>query len=174
MPVNFTSSKAVFLRRLKTLHMVNCGLTNLDVSSWNFPSLESLIVSHNQLIAIPVGLGKFRSLTNLNIDYNEIECFDFSQFKGLDNLEHLSVGHNKVQELIAGDSTLLASLISLKLNFNRLEDLEALPLQDLPALESLDLSGNNLPWCQTYDLFLGTGKRFALYANPFNCSDEIE
>lgn len=110
---------------------------------------------------------KFRCLTYLNLDHNQLTG---SGLAGLTQLPHLSVlrlNHNRIADLLPGcvaadeDATYprqdaitpgqaggtvgsLARLEVLQLGFNQISDLSSLGLHRLPALKVLYLQGNDV------------------------------
>ncbi|XP_055611784.1 leucine-rich repeat transmembrane neuronal protein 3-like [Uranotaenia lowii] len=167
--IKIIASKTVFLEKLRSFHIVDCNMTELDASKWNFPSLQSLTLSHNQLSRIPVGLNNFENLTYLNIDYNQLDSFDFSVFEGFDYLQILSLNHNQLRTFKVGDSIRLPSLSALYLSYNRLNGVEELLKLDLPALEEVDLTLNDLTWSKELDQLVSRSKSFCFDVNSPNC-----
>lgn len=146
-----------------------CLLTHSLVSSLGCPSSCSCLKNHakcsdNGLINIPQGIPPW--ITDVDFQKNGISEIRPSDFKGLDNIEHLNINENKLRSINGSVFGHLTSLQSLKLDNNELQAIPVFPhkseikelslsnnkivtisslaLEHMPNLRVLDLSGNSI------------------------------
>lgn len=137
----------------------NIGIFATDEA---FPNLKWLDVSANKFTSFPAF--KVPKLEYLDISYNKLEkvdegwqtherlrivkCVDnkfknLAVFKNLPALEELNMTSNMVSTLTG--ELALPKLRKLNLKRNKISKVEEEGIPDLPALEKLNLHGNNLP-----------------------------
>lgn len=131
------------------------SLLSLDLSDMNIPTLkdyfqsqqfynlESLDLSGNVLRAVEAGTLSFmEKLLHLDLSSNKISFIQ--SLTGLDNLESLNLGHNRLSLINLTTFDGLQNLKTLDLSFNSLTTLSGEPFQNLWYLETWDISHNKL------------------------------
>ncbi|XP_076261026.1 nischarin-like [Rhynchophorus ferrugineus] len=126
---------------LETLDLSNNNLTEIDHTINLARSLKNLILDHNKISTIS-DLTQLTNLTSLSIEYNLITvCNDLHTRLG--NVKSLNMAQNNV--VTTKGFYKLYSLENLNLNCNKISDISELQyLGNLPCLENLILSGNNV------------------------------
>lgn len=119
----------------------------MELTPENCTDLESLDISHNQIVSLPEELGNCETLRRLLLSHNRLDRI-FDNCRSLSSLTVLDIRNNLVREI---PSTLFAStplLQILQLDNNRLEEIGG-DVHELARLETLTASGNrisNIPW----------------------------
>ncbi len=146
------------LNGIKKLYITDCGLKSLeDLSMTEFGGVESLILSGNRLKTVPILY--MPKLQYIDISNNELE--EAGNLAILGNLEVILLQNNKISsifdfsayprllsinlsnnEIVTISRLSSASLVYLNLGNNKLETLSG--LEEVPKLEFIDLSGNQL------------------------------
>ncbi|XP_064003860.1 type III endosome membrane protein TEMP isoform X2 [Pogoniulus pusillus] len=120
----------------------------------NFPSLHSLNLSNNALLALSPGIfSNLGALHMLDLSSCSITYLHKDTFKGLGNLHSLLLRNNSLQELGVPFFLPLKSLFHLDLQHNALVSADTWSLQLLEAVPRVQLEGN--PWvcnCTVYPL----------------------
>lgn len=120
----------------------------------NFPSLHSLNLSNNALLALSPGIfSNLGALHMLDLSSCSITYLHKDTFKGLGNLHTLILRNNSLQELEVPFFLPLKSLFHLDLQHNALVSADTWSLQLLDAVPWVQLEGN--PWvcnCTVYPL----------------------
>ncbi|CAG9772838.1 unnamed protein product [Ceutorhynchus assimilis] len=101
-------------------------------------------VSNNMLKNIDGAVFNKQSLKTLNISYNYLSDFDFSQLGNLTGLEYLRFDHNVLSSLPINAFYNLNKLTLLDLSFNQIKQIPFGLFNDLSELTDLDLSNNNM------------------------------
>ena len=158
-------------QQLRTLAVTHVGLTSLAALGGALATcvaLESLSLSHNRLVDVPLGMlgGGTSALTSLDLSHNRLDALP-AAVREMTALRELRVRHNRLDTLplfninvalhsldlssnhfgewpAALDETLLRACRQLLLADNKLTLVPALLLARLPALEYLSLHGNAL------------------------------
>lgn len=130
------------LINLQDLDLSNNCLVSLHIKH-PLQSLKELILSHNELGALPALKG-LPELTHLAVANNSLVTLDSKSFSAVQKLKDLDLRGNQLrtlpQEVFAG----LTALEDLDISDNQLEELPKELLQDLQSLQTLWLSGNRL------------------------------
>jgi hypothetical protein len=117
---------------------------------------QSLVLSRRGITGIKAGaLNDAPGVKKLRLSLNNIEILPMAAFGGASGLEVIHLGRNKIEFLEAAALRNLVHLKRLDLDENSLSSLENFngTLNDLPSLEFLDVSGNDVT-CE--DLHFGT------------------
>lgn len=100
-------------------------------------NLKELHLNHNDIQTIENGaFADLSMLTTLNLDHNKIKTLNDLVFDGLISLEELSVAQNQIEK-IGNSMWMLTAVKSIRLNFNKVEDIDFLKFSELPKLEKL-------------------------------------
>lgn len=108
-------------------------------------SLELLKLDHCRMKAVPSrALKQLTSLKRLNLNGNRIHRIEAEDLSGLSSLEHLALDDNRLLHLAPdGLSKVAGTLQYLSMRDMNLKVIPLEPLQDLVALEWLDVSENS-------------------------------
>eukprot|EP00284_Hemiselmis_tepida_P016501 CAMPEP_0174918548 /NCGR_PEP_ID=MMETSP1355-20121228/3142_1 /TAXON_ID=464990 /ORGANISM="Hemiselmis tepida, Strain CCMP443" /LENGTH=215 /DNA_ID=CAMNT_0016163727 /DNA_START=72 /DNA_END=715 /DNA_ORIENTATION=- len=103
-------------------------------------NLTSVSLSHNSLTALPLPASSLPSLTELNVNYNQLSSLSF--LAACPTLHRLFAARNTLTSLAPLEAC--AELHAVCVSGNSLEDLGGClaPLKRLTALEELELDGN--------------------------------
>ncbi|KFV68477.1 Leucine-rich repeat-containing protein 19, partial [Dryobates pubescens] len=120
----------------------------------HFPSLHSLNLSNNALLALSPGIfSNLRALRLLDLSSCSITYLHTDTFKGLGNLHTLLLRNNSLQQLEVPFILQLKALFHLDLQHNALVSVDTWSLQLMEVVPQVQLEGN--PWvcnCTTYPL----------------------
>ncbi|CAB4044675.1 leucine-rich repeat-containing 57 [Paramuricea clavata] len=105
------------------------------------PTVRTMDLSKNQLTAIPVALGNFTELKQLNAEHNEIGNLP-NELTGMKKLENLQLGYNRIQEIPSSYSK-FKNLKSIYIQNNKLT-IFPICLCELRHLDVIDLSENKI------------------------------
>uniref|UniRef100_A0A8C3UL57 Leucine rich repeat containing 43 n=1 Tax=Catharus ustulatus TaxID=91951 RepID=A0A8C3UL57_CATUS len=143
---------------VKSLRILDKGVSAVDEGLLQFQQLEELILSANHISRVS-SAHLPRTLKVLELCYNAVGDLQDLCAQPPPELQHLGLGYNRL--LLAASppslgSLLRPNLISLDLSFNSLTDLPGLvsQLSTLPNLHILLLQGNPLALTPTYRGFL--------------------
>ena len=78
----------------------------------------------------------------LKVSGNKLEKVDLGDLANLSNLRELDLSFNKIEKVKC--SKVIASLLSLNLENNKINDISELTVKSLPCLNSLMIANNNL------------------------------
>ena len=145
------------LTNLRELYLDSNNLTNAGLASSAFSSaaaLKDLILSNNQLTALPENLPK--SLENIRVGGNLISVISPASLQDLDNLLILDLSHNKLE--------------SSSINFDQLKELKTLELdnnflQNVPAYLPANLSELRLASNKIQYIFFESGDGHGSFNN---------
>jgi TIR domain/Leucine rich repeat/Leucine Rich Repeat len=123
---NIQLNKNLFpnLTNLQKLRLSNCEIEMLhdDVDYfYNFPNLQQLVLSNNQLLHIPKNA--FKSLPKLevlDIDNNHIDSWNSSLFTYNKEMKHLSMDNNQICYMTNATASDMLSMKLLSFQFNPL------------------------------------------------------
>uniref|UniRef100_A0A182SKA9 Leucine rich immune protein (Coil-less) n=1 Tax=Anopheles maculatus TaxID=74869 RepID=A0A182SKA9_9DIPT len=122
---------------LKYLSVSENLLLAFDCCSWNpIRTLVSLSIGRNRLKEVPRCLITFANVKSIDFSYNVISHIDMQDFDGLNHLEELDLGGNKLLTFEFRQELMLPNLIRLRLHEScicRLNDSEAV-LERMPNL----------------------------------------
>ncbi|XP_055538820.1 leucine-rich repeats and immunoglobulin-like domains protein 1 [Wyeomyia smithii] len=104
--------------------------------------LMSLNLTSNKLTDVSV-LQRFTQLRVLNINVNSLDRLSMNTFSGMKELRHLSLANNQLETIETDETFQLLKLRYLSLAGNKISELN-IEKWELPSLEDLDLSRNNL------------------------------
>lgn len=121
--------------------------------------------------------GAFADLSNLKLlylDHNEIKVLNDHTFIGLTDLRVLSLGHNHIN-IIADSMASLTSVEEIRLDFNKIHDLNLLKFSELPALRKLNLKASivSLEHVDANSLSPSNSKLTYLDISTNNLTDEV-
>ncbi|KAG8519767.1 Toll-like receptor 8 [Galemys pyrenaicus] len=141
-------------------------------------NLSRLDLAFNNLQRIPneVFLNLPRSLTELYLNNNMLNFFNWTLLQHFPRLRLLDLSGNQLSSLTSSLSTVTSSLQTLLLRQNRISQLPAGFLSEASSLVHLDLSSNLL---KTVNKSTGQGKAainlavLDLRGNPFECTCDI-
>ncbi len=125
------------------------GLKSLDIlnEQQNPELISNLLLNNNRLNRLYKNdFYGFIQLTELRLDFNEIEYLEFNCFNSLNNLTILKLNNNHLTQLLTGQFYNLVNLKQLDLSRNEIKFVDAfnLPFLNLFHLFELDLTENNL------------------------------
>ncbi|XP_015794717.1 chaoptin-like [Tetranychus urticae] len=149
------------LRTLKVLGLASNRLTELtadDLPKSLSNSLRTLNLTDNRLTnLLPGSLSHLTQLTELYLGHNQLTHLRPNAMEGLNFLEILDLSSNLLDNVPIETLNGLRKLRKLYLGSNLIEILEkdGLGLGDLPSLEYLDLSRNNLVSLGDHHVFTG-------------------
>ncbi|OQS03386.1 inositol polyphosphate multikinase [Thraustotheca clavata] len=124
---------------LKSLSLIDCGLTKLDASLALAPSLQTLNLSSNHLTSLS-HLENCTQLTHLNVSNNDLAHLDGAH-RYLANVNAFILHHNKLQSVKGIEK--MYGLQTLDIGHNQFEKLvDISSLGSLPLLQNLTLQGN--------------------------------
>ena len=132
--------------QLKALVLSSNSLTELPYME-DKPHLNSLIVSHNNLSALPDSISSLSSLTKLSCAHNSLTAEGLPDLSNLSELREVRMnGNAQLSSLPSHFSTWGASKLEIldlsKCNFSSWDSLEALEGQE--ELSNVNLRGNPL------------------------------
>jgi len=99
-----------------------------------------VVIARNAFVALQK-MG-FTNLTNLNLNYNDIQSIDPGAFAGLERLEILNISSNQIESFGPDRLVGLNGLKHLDGSGNQLQAIDAGAFAHMPQLETLDLRGN--------------------------------
>ena len=134
--VNIYNNSFEGLPYLSNLNLGSNSLAHLPADAFNSNKLQSLDLSFNHIVQLPI-LPK--SLKSLNLRNNDIVNIYNNSFVGLSHLSNLNLGSNSLAHL-PEDAFTSNKLQSLDLSFNYIVQLPILP----NSLSSLNLRNNNI------------------------------
>jgi hypothetical protein len=182
------------LTELDCLWIFGCGLKTMDVGAFNsLTKLTNLSLSLNLISKIKPGtFEKLSRLKSLDLSNNHLEHLDDDAFRGLFNLNFINLGFSKLQSLYPGTFRGLPNIRFIKLQANpglriptdgpfiqsqslthldislcNISSLSGETFANLPALEWLDVTFNQL---STVDVAILTElpklKLMLMFPNP--------
>lgn len=122
-------------------------MTEDEEKTNSFGGIEALDLHNNHLSRLPTGLRQLERLSSLNLSGNRLTNAAFDTIFQLPGLQDLSMSRNELSGTLALVGPSLASLRSLVLSENKIEQLVVDGRS--PALRILNLSSNRLrrlPW----------------------------
>ncbi|XP_063991889.1 chaoptin-like [Diachasmimorpha longicaudata] len=134
---------------LKFLSLLRNEISYVDSGTFDETrSLQSLNLAHNSISHLPPGIfDVLQRLEDLSLSYNRLsQVPDISR---LSMIGSLSLDHNNIDRISSHAFAHLHCLKWLSLGGNRISSVETNAFVDLPLLEELDLSDNQLsylPW----------------------------
>lgn len=88
------------LRNLRILSLHNCGIKEIPDQFFSKSKfLESIVLSKNQLVALPRSISSLNELQDLRVSNNQITEIDDNMFTTLPNLKLLDLQDNKIVKL---------------------------------------------------------------------------
>jgi len=129
------------LQRITHLDLKHNQLISVPIELGKLANLTYLNLSNNQLISIPKELGSLEKLTYLDLNHNRLTSVP-KELESLENLTCLNLYHNHLTS-IPKELGNLINLTYLFLDFNHLTSIPK-ELGNLEKLEMLDISKNPL------------------------------
>ncbi|XP_052895811.1 toll-like receptor 7 [Anopheles moucheti] len=124
--------------RLKNLKLNHNYFTSLTFCEWKqLSSFRWLMVSHNQLQHVPRCLTAFPNMTSISLDSNCIRHVEMQDFVGLNRLENVDLGENKLLSLKFGNDVVIPKLKNLLLYNSCICELNAsdINMERMPKLK---------------------------------------
>jgi hypothetical protein len=145
---------------------VDCRRSSLNKIPSMLPTtIQQLMLDRNNITClenntfISRGLSELEKITAENC---ELQGIEFGAFNGLTNMIYLSVGENKIREIIPGTFQKMSGLKYLDLEYNMIEFLVADVFSGLVKLKWIDLDGNKLQYLDP-NMFVGLPNLQKLY-----------
>lgn len=158
------------LHKLKTLLLRDASVTTIAPEIAQLSDLEKLVLTNSALETLPLTIGQLGQLRTLALDYTPLSALPETIGK-LGNLRELTLSETPLHHLPASFSKLshleqlsLSAMRDGSFNFGSAFRL----LANLPKLQSLDLSGNNLSQLPPEIGLLKNLKRLNLSGNDFD------
>lgn len=129
---------------LKTLRLDGNRISELDEFIFTLPRLIELNLSRNALSEIAIDFRQTNELRVLDLSFNLIRGFAWGTFDGLESLETLNLGNNRIVSIHEGAIRRLTRLRQLDLSHNNLNMIFDNVFASLESLESLNLSYNQI------------------------------
>ncbi|KAG5868907.1 hypothetical protein JTB14_023046 [Gonioctena quinquepunctata] len=139
-----------FIETLTILNLEKNHLTEFDM--YEFPRMKNirqLNIAQNGLILLNLKKDILIKLERLDLGYNDLHQFDFSD---LLSLSYLDLGNNNLRNLQSNLFLNLNNLLDLDFSNNKIEDLGFM-VNNFPRLNSLKLQNNNIEKIQD-DIFV--------------------
>ena len=150
-PVAIFKVPFIGLRHLVANH---CALKSLTEQISILTRLETLDVSHNQLVTLPLSLGKMSSLRKIHVSRNKLVVLEQESICELKELAILDMSSNRLTTIPIDVLVTLPLLERLDLSLNRLREFPR-KLGLSPTLRWLSLMGNT-PCFETNELAVST------------------
>jgi hypothetical protein len=142
-------------------YFVYCSYSALNSIPSNLPTHVRLLeLSGNSITYFENGTFVSRGLVELGVlkaDYCNLSIIEVGAFNGLTNLIFLSMGNNKIREIIPGTFEEMSRLEVLLLQYNIIEHLESDVFNGLVNIKFIGLLGNKLQYLHP-DTFVGLSK----------------
>lgn len=144
---NLTFSKGIvknirFLSStLVSLKVMNSWIVQFEVSEEDNFSLKTLSIRSDKYRTISPTLRYLKSLEELTIQKSSLEFVDFNELAELEKLRVLDLSWNKIHSVRIDPSMSLVALNSLDVSHNQLKDMQNFPVA-FPSLKSVSLKRN--------------------------------
>ena len=127
------------------LEYVDMGYNSIEqvADNLNLPALKYLNLAENKLTDIENAFNLLSTLNVLILKKNAIEKVSTSTFSGMDNLISVDLSENFIRDVAPGVFA-NSYLNEVNISGNLLKELEEKAFVNLPILEVLDISHNNL------------------------------
>ncbi|VDN98197.1 unnamed protein product [Rodentolepis nana] len=144
------------LTQLNFLDISKCPLYEIADDLSDLTALSKLSLQHDEIVAVPLGIGQLLNLKFLDLSFNSISNLPSNIFDNLSLLETLILDSNKLSELPSFKGLIELHIFSVSNN-----KLLCLPdtLTCCTKLKSVDASGNNIkeisdevPWSSLSNL----------------------
>ncbi|XP_044140710.1 toll-like receptor 8 [Bufo gargarizans] len=141
-------------------------------------NLSLLDISHNKILIMPdeALINLPTNLSELYLNQNELQFFDWKNLRYFKNLKILDLSHNRLTMIIAHLSNYTQSLQTLIISHNSIQTLADGFLLKAVSLTHLDLSFNLIQSINKSIFLSGNDnylKVLKLKGNPFDCTCEI-
>mmetsp|Transcript_15332 Transcript_15332/g.22600 ORF Transcript_15332/g.22600 Transcript_15332/m.22600 type:complete len:1118 (-) Transcript_15332:82-3435(-) len=143
--------------------------------------LENLDLSHNRLTNSLLHQGNLQSLRYLDVSYNDLTSFPFSEF--WNTLETIDLRYNQIRQDLLVDYTGLSSLKDLFLSHNSFSGSIPKSIGSLPRVENIYLDHNDLigtipddlvGLTRLMELKLSHNRQERLCVSEFECDTTVE
>ena len=132
-PIAFSSSCYGF-HQLETVDISHCNILKLTPKYVHLPNLKNLNISFNQLDMEPARLFTgCPKLEDFDMSYNQFRKIDPTMFSTSQNLQHINLDGNAIQDVYLELSN-LTRLETLTLRANKLHDLDSKFTSELDSL----------------------------------------
>ena len=131
--------------RLVSVELVEASIEHIDDDAfYNMSSLLYLVLSHNHIAAINIGIFDcLSSLRVLDLSFNWLTTLEVRLFKKTQNLSYLSVSHNKLQH-IDGSFSIVSNLRGVRLSYNDLNQIEGYTFRSCTDLIQIYVDHNSI------------------------------
>uniref|UniRef100_A0A182M199 Leucine rich immune protein (Coil-less) n=1 Tax=Anopheles culicifacies TaxID=139723 RepID=A0A182M199_9DIPT len=167
--IDYPPSGVVTLPALTILYLTRNMIERISFVQLNASNLEYLELTSNRLPIVPEQIDKFAKLIHLSLGRNGLESFDFSILERHTNLQNLELYSNRIRSIDVPKEIELPNLNLLSLSNNQLQSI-ALEQLTAPRLSFLDLSNNRLTVIP--DVFAKNAKLLQsvnVIGNPLTC-----
>ena len=137
-------------------------------------NLTTLIVSHNNLSAIPLSLGRLCQLSHLSLSHNNIQTIPRYTIERLSDLYYIALDNNNINWLDVGTFN-NPNLRWIDLAHNQITKLISMVFLYLPKVHHIDLSHNTLNYIYDYSIYhaCASGTRIHLDISNNNLSSSV-
>ena len=162
----YTDLSEAFKRpdQVRILDLRHQGLTEIPVKVFQFSNLTELRLEYNQIQVISPEIGQLTNLTRLRLGNNQVSVIP-AEIEQLTNLTILSLANNQVK-VVPSQLSQLTNLTKLRLLGNQIEVVPA-ALSQLTKLEVLDLADNQIKLIPTEIGQLTSLTKLKLAGNQF-------
>ena len=131
---------------LKTLCLMENGITSTIMSSILMQKLTSLDLRHNQISILSPTMFRYITpgLTTLKLDNNKISSITGGFFSSFTSITTLQLSSNKLTQFDAAELNVSKTLQILNLHYNQIYQLECNSLAGVLNLKTLNLNYNSL------------------------------
>lgn len=163
---------------LKVLNLDNNNITGLDNPEsrylFGLTALESLSIRNNNMNSMHVSSYSFPALKTLDLSHNVLEDFQSNNLMGFGSLEELRLNHNN---LVLGVNQQLRYMTNLKKLYaynNNIGPVVQKQFDDLGSLEYLDISNNQISEikAKSFDNFKSTIQKIGLENNGITAQSQ--
>nr|XP_044992042.1 leucine-rich repeats and immunoglobulin-like domains protein 1 isoform X5 [Jaculus jaculus] len=129
---------------IRELNLASNRISTLESGAFDglSRSLQTLRLSKNRIVQLPVKAFRLPKLTQLDLSRNRIRLIEGLAFQGLPGLEVLKLQRNSISKLADGAFWGLPKTHVLHLEYNSLAEVNSGSLYGLTALQQLHLSNN--------------------------------
>jgi len=127
----------------------NCMFGYLDKNSFTtipnlstFKQLQFLSISHNNISTLDIRWDVTPQLKFLNLSMNKLSTFPLNSLDNLTTLQTLDLSHNHLSNIVGLSSSFPALKYLYYMNHNKLENIDVVRNNEMPALHRLNAGYN--------------------------------